>query len=124
MLTRIDDQGRSFEVKDVYNRPQFDNYCAQIKDFQVVRAYVSGEILPLEKFTVGTIFPKEKWENTPLMNIWGVFEGKMTNDEAKTQSGFLLGRIVQDIVIKDEAHWKCTGVDLQGRGFDAAFYWR
>jgi hypothetical protein len=115
MLTKVDDKGRKYPINRV-NHYRDVVYKFRPSHLEQVKDFLRNLIEKTNKFSVATLVPKD-WEEPLLF----VYQAAGCDHES---AGMMLGMIVLNVIIRDEAKWVCTKVSLKGRDLKTNFYWR
>lgn len=123
MLTKIDNKGHAWPVKEVPYSEEYKSRLSRLNpgEFDEVWRFLKSELdAETGKFSVGTKYPNTNrvaWDG-PLSYLW-----ESTGRDAE-QAGYLLGIIMMDLIIQDADQWLCVKTNVTKRAFDTEFYFR
>lgn len=121
-LRKIDEQGNAYEVEAIPYKQHFDrNWRCKFGpgEESTIKDFLRSKIYAVDKFSVGSMFPKNVWTKQPeLMRIYEV-AGK-----SELQAAYFLGLLVMEILIECYPSYLTTKTVLGERDIATAFYWK
>lgn len=121
-LHKVDDK-RVFRVEKLPYKDHFDRVwrtkLQATGSEKKVKDFLRSKIETQQEFSVGTLFPKKSWPESP--ELMEIFERA---GKSELQAAYMLGLLSMEVIIEDETEWLTTKTQLTNRDIATAFYWR